>query len=74
MSFLVCIFKSFFFKHHIHIHEEIFNTISINLHLIFIELNLNPTIKLNLVEFKFHSMYLNSIHLKLHAMSFHIFI
>jgi hypothetical protein len=42
-------------------YEEIFSAFFTNLHLIFFQLNLNPIIELelNLVEFEFHSIYLN---------------
>jgi hypothetical protein len=43
------------------IYEEIFSAFFTNLHLIFFQLNLNRIIELelNLVEFEFHSIYLN---------------
>jgi hypothetical protein len=52
MSFRMCSFE-FFFQHHIR--EQIFNTLSTNLHLNSlqlnpIELNLNPIIELHSVE------------------------
>ncbi len=59
-------FKYFFPRPHIH--KEILNSFSTNLHPLFfqlnfnlIQLNVNPTIELNLVELEFYSMCLNLI-------------
>ncbi len=59
--FQICVFLKFFFQHHVH--KKILKFLSTNLHLIFfqlnlnsIQLNLNPIVKLNLVELTFNSI------------------
>ncbi len=55
MPFWIFFLLKFIFQHHIH--DQISNTLWLNLHPIFLQLNLNVIIiELNLKKFQLHSM------------------